>query len=111
MRQRLAIARALSHRPDVLILDEPFNGLDPVGQREMHRLFRRLTRKEGVTILLSSHQLAEIERLADRLGVLRQGRLVLQADTTALRQRYPRDLDTVLLAAMEGGEPDVSARA
>lgn len=111
MRQRLAIARALSHRPDVLILDEPLNGLDPVGQREMHRLFRRLTREEGVTVLLSSHQLAEIERLADRLGVLRQGHLVLQADTAALRQRYPRDLDTVLLAAMEGGEPDVSARA
>lgn len=106
MRQRLALARALSHRPEVLILDEPFNGLDPVGQREMAALFRQLSRAEGRTILFSSHQLAGAAELADRIGVLAGGRLVLEADTPALRRRFPGRLEEGLIEAMEGRDAE-----
>ena len=106
MRQRLALARALSHRPEVLILDEPINGLDPVGQRETAALFRQLSRAEGRTILFSSHQLAGAAELADRIGVLAGGRLVLEADTPALRRRFPGRLEEGLIEAMEGRDAE-----
>lgn len=61
MRQRLAIARAIIHKPKLLILDEPINGLDPMGIREMRNLFIDLVKKQGITLLLSSHILTEIE--------------------------------------------------
>lgn len=73
MRQRLAIARAIIHKPDILILDEPANGLDPVGLREMRGLFRQLVDENGMTILLSSHFLSEMEQLTDRIGVIVDG--------------------------------------
>ena len=105
MRQRLAIARALSHRPAVLLLDEPLNGLDPVAMREMRLLFRQLA-GQGVTILLSSHLLAEVEQTADRIAVLAEGRLVLNASLDRLRRRYPQDLTDRLIAWMQGGDLD-----
>lgn len=80
MRQRLGIARALIHRPEVLILDEPVNGLDPVGIREMRELFLKLVQEEGITILLSSHILSEIEQIADRIGVISDGALIEEAN-------------------------------
>ena len=87
MRQRLGLALALLGEPELLILDEPTNGLDPAGIREMRELIRRLSREEGVTIFLSSHLLGEIEQVADRLGIVRGGRLVFEGSLDALRER------------------------
>lgn len=76
MRQRLGIAQALLHRPKLLVLDEPSNGLDPSGILEMRQLFIKVAREEGVSIFISSHILAEVERIVDRYAVIEQGRLM-----------------------------------
>ena len=76
MKQRLAIARAILTRPELLILDEPINALDPEGIRDMRRLFVRLNREWGTTIFISSHLLSEVEHIADRIGVIAGGRLL-----------------------------------
>lgn len=76
MRQRLGIAQALLHKPSVLILDEPTNGLDPAGIREMRDYFKRLAQTEGVTILVSSHLLSEIELMCDRVVIIQNGTYV-----------------------------------
>ena len=83
MRQRLGLAAALIRRPRLLILDEPGNGLDPRGIRDLRELITGLN-ETGVTIFLSSHLLAEVEQLCTRVGVLDAGRLVLQDDLAAL---------------------------
>ena len=75
MKQRLAIARAILTKPELLILDEPINALDPEGIREMRRLFQRLNREQGVTIFISSHILSEVEQIADSIGILSGGKL------------------------------------
>jgi ABC-2 type transport system ATP-binding protein len=84
MRQRLGLAAALIRQPRLLILDEPGNGLDPRGIRDLRELLTSLN-STGVTILLSSHLLAEVEQLCTRVGVLDAGRLVLQDDLAVLR--------------------------
>jgi ABC-type multidrug transport system ATPase subunit len=84
MRQRLGLAAALIRRPRLLILDEPGNGLDPRGIRDLRELLTGLN-ASGVTVFLSSHLLAEVEQLCTRVGVLDSGRLVLQDDLAALR--------------------------
>ncbi|GAU77107.1 ABC transporter ATP-binding protein [Fusibacter sp. 3D3] len=76
MKQRLAIARALVTRPELLILDEPINGLDPVGIKDMRNLFHKLSKEYGVTILISSHIISEIEQIADKIGIIKKGRLI-----------------------------------
>ncbi len=76
MRQRLGLAQAILHRPELLVLDEPMNGLDPAGMREMRGMIRRLARAEGMAVLFSSHLLAEVEQLADRVLVIHEGRRV-----------------------------------
>ena len=85
MRQRLGLAAALLRTPELLILDEPTNGLDPQGIREIRELLLGLHAK-GTTVFLSSHLLAEVEQLCDRVGVLDQGRLVVQDQLSALQQ-------------------------
>lgn len=85
--QRLGLAKALIHRLDVLILDEPANGLDPAGVAEIRQLLHDLAHVHGVTILLSSHILTEVARLATRIGVLDRGRLVWEGGTTDLVAR------------------------
>ena len=85
MRQRLGIAAALMRKPDLLILDEPTNGLDPRGIQEIRRLLLDLNASAGTTIFLSSHLLAEVEHLCRRVGVVDRGRLVLQDSLVALR--------------------------
>ncbi len=85
MRQRLGLAGALLRRPRLLVLDEPTNGLDPQGIREIRHLLLTL-HAAGTTIFLSSHLLAEVEQLCTRVGVLDRGRLVIQEDLAVLRQ-------------------------
>jgi ABC-type multidrug transport system ATPase subunit len=85
MRQRLGIASALLRRPRLLVLDEPTNGLDPQGIREIRDLLLELNRA-GTTVFLSSHLLAEVEQLCTRVGVLDRGRLVVQEDLATLQQ-------------------------
>jgi len=86
MRQRLAIAGALLHRPELIILDEPTNGLDPSGIIEIRNLLMELNRRDGCTILVSSHLLSEIERLATHVGILGKGKLLFQGTVDELRR-------------------------
>ncbi len=76
MKQRLAIARAILTKPEFLILDEPINGLDPEGIKEIRLLIKKLNEKYGTTILVSSHILSEIELIADRIGIIKDGKLL-----------------------------------
>ncbi len=76
MKQRLAIGRAILTRPELLILDEPINALDPEGIREMRALFRRINRECGTTVLISSHILSEVEQIADTVGIIQSGKLL-----------------------------------
>ncbi len=76
MRQRLGVAQAMLHNPSLLILDEPTNGLDPAGIRELRDYLRYLTRTEGITVIVSSHLLSEMELMCDRVAILMQGKLV-----------------------------------
>ncbi|MBV9493740.1 MAG: ATP-binding cassette domain-containing protein [Acidobacteria bacterium] len=87
MRQRLSIAGALLHRPQLIILDEPTNGLDPNGIIEIRNLLLELNRRDGCTILVSSHLLSEIERIATHVGILGKGRLLFQGTIEELRRR------------------------
>jgi ABC-2 type transport system ATP-binding protein len=84
MRQRLGLAAALLRAPRLLVLDEPTNGLDPRGIREVRDLLAELNRG-GTTLLVSSHLLAEVDQLCTRVGVMDRGRLVVQADLGSLR--------------------------
>ena len=84
MRQRLGIARALVGRPKLLLLDEPTNGLDPRGMREVRELLRLLVKRDGLTVFISSHLLAEIELLCNRVGILDQGRLSAEGEVATL---------------------------
>ena len=84
MKQRLGIAAALMGRPRLLLLDEPTNGLDPSGIQEMRELIRSLPSRYGMTVIVSSHLLGEIDQMADHVGVIRQGRLVFQGTMSGL---------------------------
>jgi ABC-2 type transport system ATP-binding protein len=106
MRQRLGIASALLRRPRLLVLDEPTNGLDPQGIREIRDLLLELNRG-GTTVFLSSHLLAEVEQLCTRVGVLDRGRLVVQEELAALQQPTGRVVVTTsrpddALAVLDG---------
>jgi ABC-2 type transport system ATP-binding protein len=85
--QRLALARALLHEPELLILDEPANGLDPAGVVEIRELLAGLARDRGVTVFMSSHILTEVDRLATRIGIIHQGRLLEELDAQTLEER------------------------
>ncbi len=87
MRARLALAQALLPGPELLILDEPGNGLDPEGIAEMRQTIGRLHRELGLTILLSSHQLNEVEQLCTRIAVLQQGRKVFEGSVAETKRR------------------------
>lgn len=82
--QRLGLARALLHQPELLILDEPANGLDPAGVVEIRELLRSLACEKGVTIFMSSHILTEVDRLATRIGIIHNGKLIEELDTDRL---------------------------
>ena len=104
MKQRLGIARALCHEPKLLILDEPINGLDPTGIKEMRQLFIELAKVQGKALLISSHILTEIEHTADRVAVLVDGNIALDATVNELKETHGTDLETILIKKMEGIE-------
>jgi ABC-2 type transport system ATP-binding protein len=89
MRQKLSLIRALVHEPRLLMLDEPVSGLDPYGIRQVRELIHAY-RDRGGTVFISSHILSEIERSADRIGILHQGRLLVEDSLAGLRQRIGR---------------------
>lgn len=86
MKQRLSIAIALLHQPDLLILDEPTNGLDPNGIIEMRELLKKLNKEFGTTVLVSSHILNEVERMASHVGIIHKGRILFQGTLPELQQ-------------------------
>ncbi len=86
--QRLGLAKALMHNPELIILDEPANGLDPVGIVEIRNLLTELAHERGVTVFMSSHILGEVSRLVHRIGIIHQGRL-LQDESRPVQLRDP----------------------
>ncbi len=102
--QRLGLARALLHEPELLILDEPANGLDPAGVVEIRELLARLAREQGVTVFMSSHILTEVDRLATRIGVIHKGHLIeeLDADKMDALRSQRLEIQSRDLAAAQG---------
>jgi ABC-2 type transport system ATP-binding protein len=96
MKQRLALARALLHRPEVLFLDEPTAALDPVATRHVHTLVENLARREGCTVFLCTHNLVEAQKLCDRVAVMEHGRLVALGTPSDLTRQYVKRLDVEL---------------
>lgn len=86
MKQRLGIARAIITKPELLILDEPINGLDPIGIKEMRDILKMLNKEYNITILISSHILGEIEQVADTIGIINNGRLVREVSMDSIRE-------------------------
>jgi ABC-2 type transport system ATP-binding protein len=91
--QRLGLARALLHQPELLVLDEPANGLDPAGVAEIRRMLHSLAHDRGVAIFMSSHILPEVDRLATRLGIIHKGRLIEELDADRLEALRARRLE------------------
>lgn len=105
MRQRLGIARALIHQPQILILDEPLNGLDPMGIKDMRELFLNLTQQNGMTILLSSHIISEIEHVADKVGIIADGRILCESNLAQIKTESKGSLEDYFFNLMSGGKP------
>jgi ABC-2 type transport system ATP-binding protein len=101
--QRLGLARALLHGPELLILDEPANGLDPAGVVEIRELLRSLAHEKGVTVFMSSHILTEVDRLATRIGIIHNGRLIEELDTDKLEKLRAKRLE-VRTRNLEGAQ-------
>jgi lantibiotic transport system ATP-binding protein len=97
MKQRLSIATALLHNPSMLILDEPKNGLDPNGILEMRELLRQLNQEQQMTILVSSHLLAEIEKLVTHIGIINKGKLLFQGTLHELMKKQEQAAHVVLI--------------
>ena len=93
MKQRLGIAAAIMHEPELLILDEPTNGLDPIGIQEMRNFLLDLCEEKQVTIIISSHILSEIEQVADLIGVIHKGKLLEEITIGELRKRNRRYIE------------------
>lgn len=96
MKQRLAVARALLHKPDVLFLDEPTAALDPVAARHVNTLVATLARREGCTVFLCTHNLVEAQKICDRVAVMQHGQLVALGTPSELTRQYIRRLDVEL---------------
>lgn len=93
MKQRLGIVRALLHNPEFLVLDEPTNGLDPMGIMEIRNLILDLSKKRHITVLISSHILSEVQQLATRLGIMHKGKLLEEVDSEDLKKKNRHYID------------------
>jgi ABC-2 type transport system ATP-binding protein len=102
MKQRLGLAAALLNDPDLFVFDEPTTGLDPLGQRDIRRLIRRLADETGKTIFLSSHQLREVEQICDQVAIIDRGRLVAQGPLQDVAAG--RDLETMFVELTGGND-------
>jgi len=105
MKQRLALARALLHKPELLFLDEPTSGLDPVAARHVNELIERLARRENRSVFLCTHNLVEAQKLCDRVAILEHGRLVALGTPAELTRQYVRQLEV----EVEVGEEQMGA--
>lgn len=103
MKQRLGIAMALLGNPEILILDEPTNGLDPAGIQEIRELIKELARTRSITIIISSHILSEIEQMADHVGIIYRGELIFQGSLSEL-ENQGGNLEEVFLSLTGGAE-------
>lgn len=99
MRQRLGVAQALLHRPTVLILDEPTNGLDPAGIKELRDYLKKLSHEEGIAVIVSSHLLSEMELMCDRVAIIQNGALV------EIQQVGQQEADSHISVAFEVSKP------
>ena len=106
MRQRLAIARSIIHEPKLVILDEPVNGLDPLGIKEMRDLFIDLAHHKKITILISSHFLSEIEKIADKIGFLVNGKLIEETTLADIKEKSFEGLEEYFIKITQGGIGD-----
>jgi ABC-2 type transport system ATP-binding protein len=105
MKQRLSLAVALLHEPSLLILDEPTNGLDPHGIHEMRKLLIALNRDSGITIVVSSHLLSEVERFVTHVGIINRGSILFQGPLASLMALQKGALENIYFHLIEGGEP------
>jgi ABC-2 type transport system ATP-binding protein len=110
--QRLGLAKALIHEPKLLILDEPANGLDPAGIVEIREMLRKLTSERGGTVFMSSHILAEVSRLAGRIGIIHKGNMIQELSTDELERNrkkrlliQAREVETAQRVLIAAGEP------
>jgi ABC-2 type transport system ATP-binding protein len=118
MRQRLGLAQALLGAPDLLILDEPANGLDPAGIREIRQLIRHLAEDRGIAVFVSSHLLAEVEQMCDRVAIIHRGKTLAMGPVRELLARrgadrlvFRLDLSAPAVGILAGFSRDGEARA
>lgn len=100
-RQKIALIQAFMHKPELLLLDEPNSGLDPLMQRQLQEMMREAA-DAGGTVFLSSHTLSEVERVADRVGIIRHGRLVAVESVATLRERAIRTIELTFDGPVDG---------
>lgn len=103
MKQRLGIARAIITKPELLILDEPINGLDPVGIKDIRELFNVLCKEYGITMLISSHILAEIEQIANTIGVINHGQLLQEVPMERIRENHTEFIELMVNDSKRAG--------
>nr|WP_232843812.1 ABC transporter ATP-binding protein [Rhodobacter amnigenus] len=108
MRQRVGLAQAILHRPDVLFLDEPTSGLDPMGVRQLREIIDRLN-AAGMTIFMNTHLLSEVARSCTSIGVLAQGRLVFRDTMQVVAARYDEHSLEELYVGVAAGHSEVAA--
>lgn len=108
MRQRLSLACALMGNPEIIVMDEPLNGLDPLAQRAFSNLMKQLSEK-GISIIISSHQVADLEKLVDRIALLHHGQILVEGTLYELRKRMDLDEDSdivEMICSVTGVDPD-----
>jgi ABC-type multidrug transport system ATPase subunit len=110
MKQRLSIAIALLNKPSLLILDEPTNGLDPNGIIEIRELLKRLNSHDGITIIISSHLLSEIDKLVSHIGIINKGRMMFQGTLDELKEKQQQSVAIVFQTSDEAKTQAIFAR-